>query len=99
MQVRALFIDKEDNLWIGTSDSGLVCLQARPIQNLNERQGLRFYMSRAIWNDGDGGLWVANEHDGLYRFEGGQFSRICGGAGGSLWLLLKTSRGDLIGGK
>ncbi len=99
VQLRSIFMDREDNLWIGTADTGLLRLRPKIIQNLTQRQGLRQFLVRALCNDGEGGFWIANAHDGLYRFQEGQFTKIPGTGGESLWTLLRTSRGELLGGK
>lgn len=64
-----MVVDREGNVWIGTSTSGLQRLKRARITSYAQEEGLSDPDIVAITADGAGGLWLAHEH--LYRFHNG----------------------------
>jgi signal transduction histidine kinase/sugar lactone lactonase YvrE len=73
--VRAIFEDRDGNLWIGTEESGLSRLTGGRISTLSEREGLTQNHVRTIFEDAEGNLWVGT-NGGLNRLSDGKFSNL-----------------------
>ncbi len=56
--VRCLFVDSRDRLWIGTNDSGVFTMVKGSHQNWGREQGLRSVSVRAITEDEKGLIYV-----------------------------------------
>lgn len=61
--------DHEGNLWIGTSEGGLACLEPRRFQTLTHADGLPDDNTWAVIETADGSLWVGTD-GGVARFHG-----------------------------
>jgi transcriptional regulator with PAS, ATPase and Fis domain/ligand-binding sensor domain-containing protein len=68
-ELYGMVVDREGNVWIGTSNSGLHRLKRARITSYAEKEGLTDPSVVAITGDGAGGLWLA--HRQLYRFHNG----------------------------
>src|SRR5258708_1817066 len=88
-----MVVDREGNVWIGTSTSGLQRLKRARITSYSEQEGLSDPDVVAITSDGAGGLWLA--HRQLYRFHNGAITTASPAVAaralytdrdGSLWL-------------
>lgn len=76
-EVRALFEDREDNLWVGTWGSGLFQLAGGAFTILNEAAGLPDPTVWAFLEDPPGCAWLATEGSGaLHWCEGGIDTRL-----------------------
>ncbi len=64
-RVWSLLIDRENNLWVGTS-GGLARMQSAPFAALTMRAGLSDNYVRAVADDAFGNLWIATSN-GLTR--------------------------------
>ena len=49
--VRCLFVDSRDRIWIGTNDSGVFSMMKNSLQNWGKEQGLRSVSVRAVTED------------------------------------------------
>ena len=57
--VRCLYVDSRDRLWIGTNDSGVFLSSKGEIRTWNKGDGLKSISIRAIAEDADGAIYVA----------------------------------------
>jgi len=73
--IRALHLDREDNLWIGTNLDGLYKYTPNPFDHFTTDDGLSHSV---VWRmtEGPGNdLWVATQ-DGVNRYDGTSFSKV-----------------------
>ena len=63
--VRCLYIDSRDRLWIGTNDSGVFLMTKGSLRNWNRADGLRSMSIRSIAEDADGFIYVAGAAGGV----------------------------------
>ena len=57
--VRCLYTDSLDRLWIGTNDSGLFLMEKEKIRKWDKQDGLKSVSIRAISEDGNGRIYIA----------------------------------------
>jgi len=82
-RVECLFIDREDNLWIGTASDGLIRLFLsgghfplyRPAQHLPTQSPVGNTIRSAL-AEGDGTLWLGSYGGWLYKYQRSQDSRL-----------------------
>jgi len=72
--VRALFVDRQNNLWIGTNGGGLTRYREGHFTTFTSRNGLTNDSVTALSEDADGDLWIATEGGGLCRLSNGKFN-------------------------
>jgi ligand-binding sensor domain-containing protein/AraC-like DNA-binding protein len=73
MYIMSLFIDREDNLWIGTRESGLKCLHRTNFTTFSVEEDSPENNFRNILIDSRGTVWAGTRHGRLYTFEDGRF--------------------------
>lgn len=56
--VRGLFVDAEDNVWLGMNSGGLVQVARQDFSTLGKGQGLRDAVIKSVQEDRDGQMWV-----------------------------------------
>lgn len=80
--VECSFEDREGNLWVGLSGSGLACVRKRVFHTLwpNDIAGDR--AARSVCEDRSGNLWFGTSADKVLRFADGTFTE---------WLLPQTN--------
>lgn len=66
--VEALFLDREQSLWVGTQGASLWQLVPHPVIDLNHRLGVPRAPLRGVAPHPDGGWWVADGCRGLAHF-------------------------------
>ncbi len=72
--VWALSADRDGSLWIGTWGGGLTHLKDGRFTTYHpDNSGLSGKVVKAIWQDGQGALWIGTDH-GLNRFQNGTFT-------------------------
>ena len=62
--VRSLYVDKQNRLWIGTNDSGLFVMTQGKLRQWDKAEGLKSSSIRAISEDQDGWIYVGST-DGI----------------------------------
>ena len=63
--VQSAWVDRDDNLWLGSNGRGLFRIRRARIALLNDRQGRFDLPGLPIAGDGQGGLWLGLNCDGL----------------------------------
>ncbi len=98
--VRALLVDRKDNLWIGTNGGGLTRYKDGLFTTFTARDGLVNDAILSLHEDAHGALWIGTDGGGMSRYANGAFQTfttkdglpddvvfaICSGPDGSLWL-------------
>ena len=93
---RVIFIDKEDNLWLGTSKDGLVKLTRRSLGLVGDLTDFEVKNTYSVVEDHNGAVWVAGL--GLLKIEHGRVSRFTKTYNGNpvtIRSLAVDARGDL----
>jgi len=73
--IHAFLTDSQGNLWIGT-DGGLNKLYRKALFTLSQPEGLGLGPVQGLAEVSPGIIWVAKPNDGLYRWDGKNFSRL-----------------------
>lgn len=71
--IRALHYDRENNLWIGTANRGVLRVSGDSVNNYSKAEGLPELFINSIFADSRGDLWVGTS-GGLCRWTGEQFT-------------------------
>jgi len=72
--VRCILLDREDNVWLGGPESGLMRLRPSRVMNFEWRPGQSAVT--AMCPDGSGGAWVGFLNRGLARLDGASGSDV-----------------------
>ena len=97
---RALFVDREGDLWRGTRTAGVEHFSGTNVTRYTTKHGLSFNNVYCFAQDRSGAVWVGTE-EGLNRIEGGsitRFSRTNGLGHHFVTALCVDSRGTLWAG-
>jgi signal transduction histidine kinase len=73
--VRCITEDKAGRLWIGTSGTGLLCLEDGEFKSYRRSDGLAHDSVYCVYIDADQTLWIGTE-GGLSRWRGGRFANF-----------------------
>ena len=68
--VAAIFEDREQNIWVGTTD-GLVRMSAPDVGVLTSLDGLADDNVTTVYHDRHGSLWLTTITGGIFRYSGG----------------------------
>ena len=71
--IRDAFVDREQNLWIGTDAHGLWQFGRQEFQRYGVDQGLPVPSTRIVAGDGQDNLWVSSYVGGMVRLRDGRF--------------------------
>lgn len=97
ISIRALFVDADQNIWVGTENDGLIRLKKRLFRNLTVANGLPDDHPMSVTEDGAGNLWMVGS-PGVYRlhsqgngtrsefiYQVGIARSVCADAAGEVW--------------
>jgi len=73
--VESLLVDRDGNLWAGT-EVGLNLLRQKNLFAFDQKQGLGYGAVDGLAEIASGVVWVGKPSDGLYRWDGRNFSRL-----------------------
>lgn len=73
--VQALLVDREGNLWVGTA-GGLNRLRRSNLTVFGQNEGLGYGPVQGLAEVSPGVIWAGKPSDGLYRWQGRNFSRL-----------------------
>lgn len=71
--VRALFVDKDDMLWLGTEGDGVFTFDGKTFTRFTKKQGLPNNMILTILQDMRGDMWFGTDDSGIVKFDGKTF--------------------------
>ncbi len=74
--IRALLVDHQNNLWIGTNGGGLTRYNDGVFTTFTTRNGLSNDAITALAEDEEGNLWIGTDGGGLSRLSNGKFSHF-----------------------
>lgn len=69
-----LYEDREERLWIGTKQPGLLMLKDGKLTSYTSKDGLPQAAVTAFYEDHEGALWFGTNGGGLVKYGGGKFS-------------------------
>jgi ligand-binding sensor domain-containing protein len=72
-EIKVLYRDAQDQMWVGTDGDGLFCLTANTIRAFRASDGLASNQIRALASDRQGALWIGTAGGGVSRFADGVF--------------------------
>ena len=73
--VESMLVDREGNLWVGTG-AGLNRIRRSNLTVFGQNEGLGYGPVQGLAEIAPGDIWACKPSDGLYRSEGGNFSRL-----------------------
>ncbi len=73
MQVRSLYNDRDDNLWISTNGDGLYRFKDPAVRMFTTADGLPNDVIKTVIAARDGSLWVGTNCGGIAHFDGTRF--------------------------
>jgi ligand-binding sensor domain-containing protein len=73
IQVRSLYSDRDDNLWVGANGDGLYRFKDRAIRMFTTADGLPNNVINTVFAAHDGTIWAGLNCGGLARFDGTRF--------------------------
>jgi signal transduction histidine kinase/ligand-binding sensor domain-containing protein len=74
--IRVLYFDQENNLWIGTQYVGLFLIKNGEIKNFRDKDGLASNSIRSIAVDKRGNIWIGTFGNGLSCYKDGKFQNF-----------------------
>ncbi|HYU98140.1 MAG TPA: two-component regulator propeller domain-containing protein, partial [Pyrinomonadaceae bacterium] len=80
-RIRALFEDREGNLWIGTQSEGLNRFRDGVFTSYTTKNGLSNNYVRSLAEDHAGNLWIGTRDGGLSKFKDEKFTTYDLGSG------------------
>ncbi len=98
--IRALLVDRQNNLWIGTNGGGLTRYKDGAFKTFTSRDGLANDAILSLHEDAQGAIWIGTDGGGISRYADGKFQTfsrkdglpddavfaLCTGPDGSLWI-------------
>ncbi|MEK7953587.1 sensor histidine kinase [Luteolibacter soli] len=100
--VRALVIDDDGLVWLGTNGGGLNLLRRRPFESFAAKEGLGRTVTSALVIDRDGTVWAGTDGAGIFRLQNHRFvpafSYFEQPDKGLIWSLSTTRDGTLWAG-
>ena len=99
--IRALYEDREGNLWVGTASGGLAALLPSQVERVNPPDRWQGKPVLGLCATRDGALWAGTEGAGVYRLKDGAWSHFAEPEGVSnlfVWSVAQDREGRLWAG-
>lgn len=96
--IKTLFLDREDNLWVGTDGKGVYRLTGEQFVTFSRRDGLVSDIVMAIDKDDQGNMWFGSYDNGACLFNSEEtkvFDAESGLIHNTIWCLLTAYNGDV----
>ncbi len=96
--IRALVVDHQNSLWIGTNGGGLTRYREGTFTTFTSRNGLLNDAITALFEDSEGDLWIGTDGGGLCRLSDGKFKYYTtreGLPGNAVFALTAGSPGEI----
>jgi two-component system sensor histidine kinase/response regulator len=96
--IRALLVDRQNNLWIGTNGGGLCLYSAKRFRTFSTADGLGSNNIGSIFEDREGSLWIGTRDNGLSRYAKGEFESYSAKQGlraAEIWSVFDDREGNL----
>jgi ligand-binding sensor domain-containing protein len=74
--ILSVFVDKQNNFWIGTSNGGVNKLKTKIFHTLSKENGMNDDITSAIIETSEKEIFIANNCEGVSRYANGRFSRV-----------------------
>jgi ligand-binding sensor domain-containing protein/signal transduction histidine kinase len=74
--IEALFVDRDQSLWIGIRGGGLARLRDAQFSNLTTREGLPSNLPRCVFQASDGAVWIGSDGGGLAKVRDGKITTL-----------------------
>lgn len=94
--IKTLFIDREENLWIGTDGKGVYRLTGEQFVTYSKEDGLNSDIVMAIQKNPGGGMWLGSYDNGACLFQGDSskfFTTQNGLMHNTIWCILPDNNG------
>lgn len=75
-RIYAINEDNNNNIWIGTVDSGVWKFDGNSLKNYNGKDGLKSDAVNFIYKDKKGELWFGTDDTGIFKFNGKTFEKF-----------------------
>lgn len=72
LDISRLFLDSEENLWVGYTRSGLACIRPRLFTTVGESEGLQNPGITSVSEDRDGAIWMGTQSGALECWRAGR---------------------------
>lgn len=98
MEVRALLVDRDGTLWVGTNGDGLYRFKDRVVKMFTTADGLPNNVIMAVLAAQDGTIWTGANCGGVSRFDGTHFRTYAEADGllnSCVWALAEDANRDL----
>ncbi|MEW6158450.1 MAG: two-component regulator propeller domain-containing protein [Verrucomicrobiota bacterium] len=98
--IRAIFQDRERNIWVGTDGAGILRLRPRPFHVFDRARGLESEVVYSVSPAGGGGVWIACNSGGVWRLHENQIQALPAPnvRSASVWSVLEDSQGRIWSG-
>jgi ligand-binding sensor domain-containing protein/signal transduction histidine kinase len=96
--VKALFLDREGNLWVGTGANGLAMMRRSTFTTIAPPDLWRGRAVSSVTPAQAGGLWIGTAGAGLYHYEEDRWQNWSGESGVAdpyLWSVLEDAQGTV----
>jgi ligand-binding sensor domain-containing protein/AraC-like DNA-binding protein len=96
--ILSLFVDHQENLWIGSDGSGLDCCRDGAWQHHGAARGLKGSVITALGEDRQGNIWAGSVRDGLHILHQGAWHqyKIADGLAGDTVYAIHVDDGNSI---
>ncbi|MCP4156983.1 MAG: helix-turn-helix domain-containing protein [bacterium] len=92
--IKCLFEDRENNLWVGTNSSGLMRLKNPVIKTYTTEDGLPNNLILSLLNDSRGNIWIGT-NTRISRYRNGEFETVSTDSDNRRFALAEDKNGNI----